>query len=262
MQESPLCLTQWLGSLGPTGPTGTAPPPRCNAMNEVWVPSEWQRQSFIASGVEASKIRVVPEGVNTTQFDPARYERLPDLAARAQLVFGRPWAERQRRRRSARRAATAAAGVGWGAELAGAAAAAALGSAPEAAAVPEQAEGQQDAQEAATDGRSAELITSSSSSGGSSGADRPASRGGERHDGSSGTKAKDKRRLAAHEPFRFISSFKWEVMRSRSRVGRSGRSVRSRARRSEPGDALLEACLADLIPSSGRQAVALPPLAL
>ena len=43
-----------------------------NAMNEVWVPSEWQRGTFAASGVEPSKIRVVPEGVNTTLFDPAR----------------------------------------------------------------------------------------------------------------------------------------------------------------------------------------------
>lgn len=35
-------------------------------MHEVWVPSEWQRDTFVASGVEADKIRVVPEGVNTT----------------------------------------------------------------------------------------------------------------------------------------------------------------------------------------------------
>ena len=35
-------------------------------MDEVWVPSEWQRDTFIASGVDAAKIRVVPEGVNTT----------------------------------------------------------------------------------------------------------------------------------------------------------------------------------------------------
>jgi hypothetical protein len=35
-------------------------------MNEVWVPSEWQRETFVASGVDPKKIRVVPEGVNTT----------------------------------------------------------------------------------------------------------------------------------------------------------------------------------------------------
>ena len=69
-------------------------------MNEIWVPSEWQRQSFIASGVPADKIVVVPEGINTTLYDPAAYTPL-DLEAVAQLVFGRTWrdkvAEKQKR---------------------------------------------------------------------------------------------------------------------------------------------------------------------
>lgn len=34
---------------------------RLNAMNEIWVPSEWQRESFAASGIAADKLRVVPE---------------------------------------------------------------------------------------------------------------------------------------------------------------------------------------------------------
>jgi hypothetical protein len=34
---------------------------RCNAMDEVWVPSRWQVGTFVASGVNATKIRVVPE---------------------------------------------------------------------------------------------------------------------------------------------------------------------------------------------------------
>lgn len=34
---------------------------RLNAMNEIWVPSEWQRQTFIDSGVDATKLFVVPE---------------------------------------------------------------------------------------------------------------------------------------------------------------------------------------------------------
>jgi hypothetical protein len=34
---------------------------RLNALNEIWVPSAWQRQSFIQSGVDASKLVVVPE---------------------------------------------------------------------------------------------------------------------------------------------------------------------------------------------------------
>ena len=34
---------------------------RLNALQEIWVPSEWQKQSFIASGVDATKLVVVPE---------------------------------------------------------------------------------------------------------------------------------------------------------------------------------------------------------
>jgi hypothetical protein len=34
---------------------------RLNAMNEIWVPSEWQKESFAASGVAADKLVVVPE---------------------------------------------------------------------------------------------------------------------------------------------------------------------------------------------------------
>eukprot|EP00983_Pelagomonas_calceolata_P113495 1159992-Pelagomonas_calceolata.AAC.2 len=66
---------------------------RCNAMNEVWVPSDFSRQHsrlectahmsfvatqiFIASGVAPSKLVIVPEGVNTTHFDPANFEPMP-----------------------------------------------------------------------------------------------------------------------------------------------------------------------------------------
>lgn len=40
-------------------------------MNEVWVPSEWQREAFIASGVAADKLVVVPEVSRRT--DSARW---------------------------------------------------------------------------------------------------------------------------------------------------------------------------------------------
>ncbi len=53
------------------------------------MPSEWSRQAFIASGVEAAKLVVVPEGVNTTHLDPALFTPL-DLAAVGELVFGTP----------------------------------------------------------------------------------------------------------------------------------------------------------------------------
>lgn len=62
---------------------------RCNSLNEVWVPSEWSRRSFIESGVLAEKIRVVPEGINTTWFDPSRYEPL-NLYSIGELVLGSP----------------------------------------------------------------------------------------------------------------------------------------------------------------------------
>lgn len=64
--------------------------PRLNAMNETWVPSEWQKDVFIASGVKPEKVFVVPEGVNTTLFDPSLYKPL-NLARKSQLVFGTSW---------------------------------------------------------------------------------------------------------------------------------------------------------------------------
>jgi glycosyltransferase involved in cell wall biosynthesis len=49
----------------------------CNKMGEVWVPSQWAKDVFVSSGVKPDKVVVVPEGVNTTKFDPARWVRLP-----------------------------------------------------------------------------------------------------------------------------------------------------------------------------------------
>jgi hypothetical protein len=57
-------------------------------MNEVWVPSNFSRDVFISSGVEAAKVRVVAEGVNTTFFDPAKYR--PAKLPVGDIVFGRP----------------------------------------------------------------------------------------------------------------------------------------------------------------------------
>lgn len=58
----------------------------CNAMDEIWVPSEFSRRSFAASGVDPSKLRVVAEGINTTWFDPSRYQ--PIELPKGTLVFG------------------------------------------------------------------------------------------------------------------------------------------------------------------------------
>jgi glycosyltransferase involved in cell wall biosynthesis len=41
---------------------------RCNAMDEVWVPSEFNRQTFARSGVDERKIRVMHTGVDTQLF--------------------------------------------------------------------------------------------------------------------------------------------------------------------------------------------------
>lgn len=30
-------------------------------MDEIWVPSEWNKDAFISSGVDPQKLRVVPE---------------------------------------------------------------------------------------------------------------------------------------------------------------------------------------------------------
>lgn len=43
---------------------------RCNAMDEVWVPSEFDRETFASSGVDARKIRVIRTGVDTRLFRP------------------------------------------------------------------------------------------------------------------------------------------------------------------------------------------------
>jgi hypothetical protein len=51
---------------------------------------------------------IVPEGVNTTLFDPAKHAAL-DLTSKAQLVFGRPWRDKQLAAASPPPAAAAAA---------------------------------------------------------------------------------------------------------------------------------------------------------
>jgi len=42
----------------------------CNKMDEVWVPSTFNAQTFAASGVRPEKIRVLPLGVDTQRFHP------------------------------------------------------------------------------------------------------------------------------------------------------------------------------------------------
>eukprot|EP00195_Chlamydomonas_chlamydogama_P006392 CAMPEP_0202898984 /NCGR_PEP_ID=MMETSP1392-20130828/7351_1 /ASSEMBLY_ACC=CAM_ASM_000868 /TAXON_ID=225041 /ORGANISM="Chlamydomonas chlamydogama, Strain SAG 11-48b" /LENGTH=663 /DNA_ID=CAMNT_0049585063 /DNA_START=247 /DNA_END=2238 /DNA_ORIENTATION=+ len=48
-----------------------------NQFDEVWVPSEFNRQSFIAGGVDGKKLYTLPQGINTTVFNPALHTPLP-----------------------------------------------------------------------------------------------------------------------------------------------------------------------------------------
>lgn len=41
-------------------------------IDEIWVPSRFTWQAFVASGIEASKVFVLPEPIDTSLFDPAR----------------------------------------------------------------------------------------------------------------------------------------------------------------------------------------------
>eukprot|EP00602_Paraphysomonas_sp_CaronLab_P000321 CAMPEP_0185031604 /NCGR_PEP_ID=MMETSP1103-20130426/19159_1 /TAXON_ID=36769 /ORGANISM="Paraphysomonas bandaiensis, Strain Caron Lab Isolate" /LENGTH=1396 /DNA_ID=CAMNT_0027567171 /DNA_START=153 /DNA_END=4340 /DNA_ORIENTATION=- len=49
----------------------------CNNLDEVWVPSEWQRGAFLDAGVQAEKIQVMPETVDSYYFDPDAVTDLP-----------------------------------------------------------------------------------------------------------------------------------------------------------------------------------------
>jgi glycosyltransferase involved in cell wall biosynthesis len=56
----------------------------CNALDEIWVPTEFHRGSFAVSGVEQSKILVVPGALDTQIFCPGRSPlQLPSVPARS-----------------------------------------------------------------------------------------------------------------------------------------------------------------------------------
>ncbi|MGH9488551.1 MAG: glycosyltransferase [Terriglobales bacterium] len=42
----------------------------CNAMDQVWVPSRFNRESFIRGGVDAHRLRVLWEGLDTSRYRP------------------------------------------------------------------------------------------------------------------------------------------------------------------------------------------------
>jgi glycosyltransferase involved in cell wall biosynthesis len=56
----------------------------CNALDELWLPSEFHRETFAASGVERSRIRVLPRAVDLELFQPARSAvRIRELPAKS-----------------------------------------------------------------------------------------------------------------------------------------------------------------------------------
>jgi len=50
---------------------------RCNRMDEVWVPTEFHRETFAAAGVDRDRLAVLGEPVDAAFFNPALYEPLP-----------------------------------------------------------------------------------------------------------------------------------------------------------------------------------------
>lgn len=48
----------------------------CGLLDEVWVPSEFNREVFAASGVDGQKLKVMPPGIDTRRFHP-KVEPLP-----------------------------------------------------------------------------------------------------------------------------------------------------------------------------------------
>ncbi|MGH9413707.1 MAG: glycosyltransferase, partial [Terriglobales bacterium] len=53
--------------------TDTLPPgwgERCNALDQIWVPSTFNRETFARGGVDEHRLRVMPEGLDTQRFRP------------------------------------------------------------------------------------------------------------------------------------------------------------------------------------------------
>eukprot|EP00760_Papus_ankaliazontas_P009429 PhM_4_TR14077/c6_g1_i1/m.60804 len=64
----------------------------CNRadIDELWVPSEFVRQLFVDSGVERTRLVVLPESIDTHDYNPATHPKLvfPDALATHFKVFG------------------------------------------------------------------------------------------------------------------------------------------------------------------------------
>ena len=47
----------------------------CNSMDEVWVPSHFNIDTFTRAGVDAAKLATIPYGIDTSQYTPSGMER-------------------------------------------------------------------------------------------------------------------------------------------------------------------------------------------
>ena len=49
---------------------------QCRHMDEIWTPTQFNFDAFVRSGVDASKIRIIPGGVDENHFDPKQHRPL------------------------------------------------------------------------------------------------------------------------------------------------------------------------------------------
>src|SRR5690606_25570307 len=58
----------------------------CNGMDEVWLPSTFNRETFTRAGVEPTKLQVIPFGLDTAVYNPATVTPL-DIPGRRGFTF-------------------------------------------------------------------------------------------------------------------------------------------------------------------------------
>jgi len=67
---------------------------QCNAMDEVWVPSEFNARTFASAGVDERKLRVMPIGVDASLFRPGA-EPLPWPSHGFRFLSNFDWVDRK-----------------------------------------------------------------------------------------------------------------------------------------------------------------------
>lgn len=65
---------------------------QCDSTPYLWTPSTWGRDNLVANGIEPGRVAVVPEGVNTTFFHPARTAK---ANGRFRFLFVGKWESRK-----------------------------------------------------------------------------------------------------------------------------------------------------------------------